>query len=336
MVEGYKVICNTAAGRRRYMQYLIPFVVSCEVVDRYDIWINTMDKQDIEFFELLAKSFPKIRLVYQPDGIISGIASINAFYRDCIEEDAIYFKLDDDIIWMEPDTIEKMVRFRIDNPDFFLVSPMIINNAICTYILQRSNKLTLNGYYRARASERILWRNGEFSAQLHTWFIDKKLKPNTYKELYSGKHPIAINRFSINAILWFGREMRKFDGIVPGDDEEWLSVIKPTELGLANCFNGDALIAHFAFYTQRKQLDALNILDQYGDILREEWEKETPIGKIHKVVQEVLLDVEARKENILLNPDRYKVVKVKKSWSQRITRLLLLSGLKKNVKYILD
>jgi hypothetical protein len=110
MIDNYKVVCNTAAGRRRYMQYLIPFMVASDVVDRYDVWINTTDMQDVTFFKILAGKFPKINFVYQPDGSVCGIPSINAFYRQCTEEDVIYFRLDDDIIWMEPDTIAKMVR----------------------------------------------------------------------------------------------------------------------------------------------------------------------------------------------------------------------------------
>lgn len=107
MYRNYKIIVNTAAGRRRYMQYLTPFVLSSNIVDRYDIWINTHNGADIEFFKMLAEKYPKINLCWQPDGIVNGNKSINAFYRDCIEEDAIYFKLDDDIVWMEPDAIKK-------------------------------------------------------------------------------------------------------------------------------------------------------------------------------------------------------------------------------------
>lgn len=47
MKGNYKIVVNTAAGRRRYLQYLIPFVVSNELVDRYDLWVNTTDKLDI-------------------------------------------------------------------------------------------------------------------------------------------------------------------------------------------------------------------------------------------------------------------------------------------------
>ena len=50
MYSGYKVVVNTAAGRRRYMRCLLPFVLSSPIVDRYDIWVNTLDKLDTAFF----------------------------------------------------------------------------------------------------------------------------------------------------------------------------------------------------------------------------------------------------------------------------------------------
>ena len=81
MYNNNKIVCNTAAGRRRYMQYLIPQVICSDIVDRYDIWVNTTDKKDIAFFEMLAKKYDKINLVWQPDNTIDGINSINAFYK---------------------------------------------------------------------------------------------------------------------------------------------------------------------------------------------------------------------------------------------------------------
>ena len=57
------------------------------------------------------------------------------------------------------------------------------------------------------------------------------LLPVNIKELYVGKHPMGMARFSINCVLWFGNEMAEFKGEVPGDDEEFLSCIKPTQLG---------------------------------------------------------------------------------------------------------
>lgn len=36
-------------------------------------------------------------------------------------------------------------------------------------------------------------------------------------------------------------------GKVPGDDEEYLSCIYPTLQGVSNAWNGDVIVAHFAF-----------------------------------------------------------------------------------------
>jgi hypothetical protein len=85
--------------------------------------------------------------------------------------------------------------------------------------------------------------------------------------------------------------MKKFGGIVPGDDEEWLSVIKPTELGVDNCINGDAIVVHFAFYTQRKQLDELNILNRYGTFIHKEWEQDMLMSGINQTVQAAMYEV---------------------------------------------
>lgn len=324
MYKNYKVVCNTAAGRRRYMQYLLPPILASDIVDRYDIWINTTDACDIEFFKLLAQKYPKINLVWQPDGIVNGISSINAFYKTCVEEDAIYVKMDDDVVWMEPDFFKKMVAFRIDNPDYFLVSPLVINNALSTYILQVTEKLKLKKYMKAQSNHSILWKSGGFAVELHDWFLNTQLPEQKYKQLYCGKRPIAMNRFSINSILWFGETMKAFDGIVPGDDEEFLSCIKPTELGLANCFNGDAIISHFAFHSQREYLDRENILGRYGEYLHYEWSKIPEMKQIDDTVQAIMKDIEIRKSEIMQIPVPYKTVPVsaKKRWKLRYKRFV--------------
>lgn len=296
MYKDFKVIVNTAAGRRRYMQYLIPQVLACSIVDRYDLWLNTTNKQDLEFFRILAMKYPKINLVWQPEGVINGNKSINAFYKQCIESDAIYFKLDDDIVWLENNLIENMVKFRIENPNFFLVSPLVINNPLSTYLLQIYEKLHLNIYHNSDPFSDILWRSGKFAADLHNWFINNYLRPHKTPQLHlgNGKIPISMTRFSINSILWFGKEMKEMGGIIPDDDEEYLSCIYPTLLGKSNCWNTNAIVAHFAFYTQRAYLDQKGILEKYGLFFSKEW----PIGSIeHEVYQTIVETMKYVDEN---------------------------------------
>lgn len=322
MYKNYKIVVNTAAGRRRYMQYLIPYIVSSNVVDRYDIWINTHNGADIEFFKQVAAKFPIVSLVWQPDGVVNGNASINAFYKACVEPDTVYFKLDDDVVWMEPGLIEKMVRFRVDNPQYFLVSPLVINNSLSSYLLQVEGKLRLDKYYEAGCSHPVLWKSGCFAKELHLWFIENYLKKRQWEKLYVGRKEMGMTRFSINAILWFGDEMRKFSGIVPGDDEEFMSCVYPTRQGMVNAWNGDAVVAHFAFFPQREQLDKWHILERYGEICRQDFVTDKNLHAFYEGVQSVMQDVQAHEADLMRCPSPYRSVPVKKTLRKRIKECL--------------
>lgn len=334
MYNKFKIVVNTAAGRRRYMQYLIPYIVSSKIVDRYDIWINTHNGADIEFFKQIAKQYSVVNLVWQPDGVVNGNSTINAFYEACTEPDTIYFKLDDDIIWMEPGLIEKMVQFRVENPQYFLVSPLVINNSLSTYLLQSEEKIKFHEYYNCSASHPTLWKSGQFATELHTWFINKFLKTGQWNKLHLGKKDMGMTRFSINAILWFGDEMRKFKGFVPGDDEEFLSCIYPTTQGLANAWNGDAIVSHFAFFTQREQLDKQNILEQYGEILNAEWLQNNTMREIHTYIQQLMADIKAREAEFAAMESPYKMLEAPKTLRSRVKKYIPKCILQKVSLYI--
>ncbi len=327
MFRGYKIVCNTAAGRRRYMQYLFPQVLASEIVDRYDVWVNTIDNCDIEFFKQLAAINPKINLIWQPDGRVDGIATINAFYRFCTDDDTIYIKLDDDVVWLEPDFFQKMVDFRIDHQECFIVSPLVINNALCTYILQVQGKVKLCKYMNAQCNHRIMWKRGSFAAQLHRWFLDNYLANGRYGDLHCGVYPLAVNRFSINSILWFGKDMKAFDGEVQGDDEEFLSCLKPTQLGKMNMVNGDCLIAHFSFAQQRWMLDRCGILQQYEKFLFNDWKRRPEVQRVSDNVQMILKDIHQRQQELKTLPPIYATrnislsAKLKRCWKEWMKQL---------------
>ena len=85
MRRGYKVVCNTAAGRHRYMNLLIPYVLDNDIVDRYDIWVNTLNPVDLRFFELLAQKYSKINhsrycIWFKPNQIIIQLDIYSIFF----------------------------------------------------------------------------------------------------------------------------------------------------------------------------------------------------------------------------------------------------------------
>lgn len=322
MYRNYKVVVNTAAGRRRYMQYLIPYIVNCSYVDRYDIWVNTHNGADIEFFRRIAEKFPVVNIVWQPDGVVNGNVSINAFYQTCVESNTIYFKLDDDIIWMEPGLIDRMVEFRAENPEYFLVSPLVINNSLSTYLLQLTGKLHLDRYYNAESGHPVLWKSGNFAGELHEWFIMNYLKTEKWEELHLGKKVMGMTRFSINAILWFGDEMKKFAGFVPGDDEEFLSCIYPTRQGVANAWNGDVIAAHFAFFTQREKLDKRGFLKKYGEIVSKQWHSDNEKAKVYDMVQGLMKQIDAEETELMKRPSPYKRIAPNTDLKSKIKRYI--------------
>lgn len=324
MFKNYKVIVNTAAGRRRYLKLLIPQVLQSDIVDQYDLWVNTTDKLDIAFLEQVAKKYPKVNLIWQPDNVINGVASIDAFYKYCQDDNTIYIKLDDDVVWIAPNFFEEIVSFRIANPQYFLVSPLVINNDISTYILQNEGLLKLTEYYPCMCYN-IRNYNGYFALQLHDWFLNNYLKTNNYSELYCGKFEIGLNRFAINAVAWFGEDFKKFNAVVPGDDEEFLTVKYPAHIHKLNCFDCATVISHFSFSQQRMILDKSYVLDQYEDIIKHE-----NSGKLRDLmhgVYEILDYIEKEKKLILSRPLPRPYVQVKVNQNKKYNMLLGLFGI---------
>ena len=324
MYKGYKVVCNSAAGRRRYMQYLVPSILASDIVDRYDIWINTVDMCDIEFFKRLGEANSKVNLVWQPDGIVDGVRSINAFYRTCIDDDTIYIRLDDDVIWVESGFFEKIVKFRVEHPEYLCVSPLVINNPKSTYILQVKGKLNLKHYCHAETLQDVFWRSGQFAYELHSWFIENYLRNEQYEKLYCGVVPIGVTRFSINSICWFGKDLKKINGIVEGDEEEFMSCVLPTKLSMPCCYYCDTMVAHFAFYTQRDMLDKMDILNQYGTIIHNKWKRIPLMIELDTMVQSIMREIDLNSDVIKLKRCPYASMKSnkKKKWKDRIVRCI--------------
>jgi hypothetical protein len=248
------------------MELLVPQILASSLVDRYDIWVNTGDPADLAFFEGLAAKYPRVRLVAQPDGKAPGVNAIHGFHRGTIDADTIYIRFDDDLVWLEPGFFETLLRFRVDHPEHFLVAPLIINNAVCSHILQNLGKIVPWRRIRPDCFDRIGWGQPEFAIALHRMFLDLAQRGEAAR-LRGGPHVVALNHFSINCICWFGRDLAAFGGKVAEHEELDLTSIIPMRLGRTNCFQTDAIAAHFAFFSQRAWLDRTDILEQYRHML---------------------------------------------------------------------
>lgn len=266
MLEGYRIVCVTPAGRRRYMRLLVPQVLSSPLVDRYDIWVNTPDAGDLAFLASLAKREPRIRLVAHPEGRAPAIESIGQFHRLACDADTIYVRLDDDVVWLEPGFFETLLRFRLAHLEYFMVMPLIINNAICSFLLQTFGKIGATKYLRAICMDEFGWRDPYAALGLHRLLLDLIAKGET-RRLHLPPREVACNRFSINALCWFGKDLAPIALEIGEQEEEQLSVVVPTLLGRRSCFCGDTIAAHYAFIHQRDKLERAGLLEEYRTAL---------------------------------------------------------------------
>jgi hypothetical protein len=266
MFEGHKIVCVTPAGRRRYMRLLVPQVLGSPLVDRYDIWMNTPDAGDIAFLEGVAKLDARVRLVAHPEGRKPEIEAIGHFHVTACDPDTIYIRLDDDVVWLEPGFFATLLRFRIDHPQYFMVMPLVINNALCSYQLQVLGKIATTQYVRTGCMDEFGWRDPYMALDLHRLLLDL-IGKNATARLHVPPREISLNRFSINSLCWFGRDLAPVVGQIGEQEEEDLSVTIPTRLGRANCFCGNTIAAHFSFIHQRDKLERSGLLAEYDRVL---------------------------------------------------------------------
>ena len=264
----YKIVVVTPAGRKKYMNILLSYILKQKnIIDEYRIWVNTTNLEDLNWFKELNTQYKDfVTLEYLPEGIIpSKNCTIHNFFANTIDKNTIYIRLDDDIVWLENDFAENLVKFRIDNPKFFIIFGNIINNAVIDHIHQKQG-IPYSQHIENNCLSKTGWKSSTICEEKHINFI-KNLKKDNIKQYKFDRYKAKNHqRISINAICWFGKDFKEFSGIVGNDEEAWLSEIAPRQKDKKTCVCGSALCVHFAFWTQREYMDKTNILQIYEEI----------------------------------------------------------------------
>jgi hypothetical protein len=288
MHDSHRIVCVTPAGRRRYLRLLIPYVLSCPKVDRYDLWVNTPDAADLAFMEAVARIDDRIRLVPLPEGREPGPAAIAAFWPGAAEEDAVYVRFDDDIVWIDPKFFETFLAFRFAHPEYFTVAPLVINNALGTYLLQTFRKIRTSRPVGPDRFDPVGWVDPTLARSLHVVF-QKLVAAGEVAKLDCGRVPVSGNCFSINCIAWFGRDFASVGGGIPkGEDEEAAaSCTLALRAGRLNAIETAAVAAHFAFFTQRDLMDRSGVLEGYVGLAAGRSELEPWRGRVEAIYREM-------------------------------------------------
>jgi hypothetical protein len=263
MFREYKISVVIPSGRKQYMECLLIYLKSYTIIDEIQIWVNTLNKDDLEYLENLKHE--KIKLIKLPIGRFFGRSFfVCNFYKFCKDKDTVYVKCDDDIVWCDTeDRFKDFLNFRIDNPQYFVVSANVINNQICDHLRNFQYKKieypkNFNNQLKNHHSDK------NFYKLLHSTF-EPKVSIN--KHYFDNHEALCDSRIHINFISWMGTEFRKFNGIVGGKDELWINrfpyKIEPYERNdtvletnheKCNAVFGNFLVVHFAFEKQREML----------------------------------------------------------------------------------
>lgn len=268
-------IVVTPAGRQRYLEVLLPHLRRQHgrgAFERWDLWLNTNVAADIAYCKSLAAAHAWIAVVE-----LAGIdrvsnSNICKFFKHACDPACVYVRVDDDVVYVQPDFFETLFTYRVSNPAPFLVYANIVNNAVIAHIHQRNARVRYPQTVGYACMDPVGWRDPLFAEALHRAFLaDAQAgRVGDWRKSFDTWVCWGYERVSINCIAWLGATFAEFAGEVGRDEEQWLSVEKPRELGRPNVLLGSAVAAHFSFYTQREHLDATDILDQYARLARQE------------------------------------------------------------------
>jgi hypothetical protein len=261
-----KRILVTPAGRKKYLEILFNHLKNLKnEFDEWILWVNTENTDDIRYMEKLESENEFIKLQRTKIGV-KGNETIFHFFKECVDENSVYIRLDDDIVYVKPNSLNNLFDFRINNPNYFLVYGNIVNNAILSHLHQKKGTLTNEVKFGYHCADHNGWNNPIAAESIHQKFFE--LNKNNQITDFSLNNWILrdYERVSINVISWLGSEFKKFDGKVGVDEEQWLSCDKPKEIQKPNIIFGDCLFVHYAFFTQVQHIDNTDILELYKDI----------------------------------------------------------------------
>ena len=175
----------------------------------------------------------------------------------------------------------RLLQYRVEHREPFLVYPLIVNNVRTSYRLQRAGQCPRE------------W--GEVTNDMNDWTAHKSFKwvfnihRATLATLAAGKPlterwSLPTEQFttfdqghiSTNVITIFGSDLVACANMpagygcragVPDDEESFFSLWRPRQLNRQNARVGDSVFVHFAYNTQTDFMDHTGMLAEYAQFV---------------------------------------------------------------------
>lgn len=279
MYRDNRVVVWIPYGREKTVSILMSYLLSNkDIVDEVWLCMNTdpeqeSDRKYAELLESANKGFV-FRKEYKGKPLQPKQLNTGRFYTQMTDENTIYIRMDDDMVWISEDYFKNILDYRIDNPQYFVVFGHIWNNSIISYLQQQVYKNLSEEYGVVReafAMDVVAWQSPTFAEYIHRTLLEK-IHNGTVKDLYFDEFVLQDpKRFSVSNFAHFGKDFAKFKGDLKGEEEEqWITEKHTAQTGLRNAVCGSAMICHWAFFAQRPHLEMnTDFLNEYRDIARQ-------------------------------------------------------------------
>lgn len=273
------------------MSILEKYIVALEkagIVDCWMIWENTHNQDDVKYIRSLYTTYDWVDIVTSDRSLTEyGTADNLKNYWDTVcEAETIYVRFDDDIVFVELENFQKFLDFRIDNPQYLVVYPTIINNTGIAYKMQKDGILqptspmigevvadngapewNRGGFHPCDAKA---WADTEYCKNSHVRFLHNILEHSF--QYYRLSTPWELKNYetvSINACSWIGSgDPNQFKMETKAEEGEIVYYL-PRKLDRINCVYNEFIVSHYAFYTQKQALDSAGIDKLYNEIADE-------------------------------------------------------------------
>lgn len=280
MIDNHPVIAWTPYGRERTVSILVKYLErdhKAGILDEYWLYLNTDPNQegDLRYAYQLARDNDWIKLKVRPEGsprLHPKQRNTGWFYQHCTDPDAVYVRMDDDLVYVHQDAVQHLVKARLDWEGSVLCAfPIIINNAVVSWHLQQQGRIPGPGEGWQKVTlpycmDPVGWGDGAFAVGLHELLL-AHIEAGTVEQLFM-HHPVVLaprQQFSVSCFATMGSDYADFTpaGNIGKEEEFWHSVHRPSEIGKANMVVENSLFSHWSFYGQHRELNATDLLERY-------------------------------------------------------------------------
>lgn len=277
MIDGKRVIAWTPYGRERTVSVLKEYIARDQVrgvVDEWWLCLNTDPDQvdDLRYGYDLARSEDYIKVKDRPAGFPRRTPkqrNTGYFYRYMTDPDAVYVRFDDDIVYVHDEAVSRLARHKMATPASVCSFPIMWNNSVISWFAQRAGIIpTEYGVVGGpHCMDAVGWANGAFAVKIHTMLLDLIDAGKPEDVFLYQDFPLETGmQFSVSCFASLGSMYAGLDEpgvLVPDEEESWHTVHEPTRIRQPNMIVGDALVSHYTFFPQQREVFSTDILDRY-------------------------------------------------------------------------